>query len=151
MPFEQTQDLLNKLENVHLQLSSCYGKFENTNKEVKVKLLLQYLKDHETKLKTAIEEYEQEADVNTLHSYYQQSPEKEKWDYFASCTINDDTAFDDLVKQVLESDDAYVNILEEIFNASKTNQQKTLFADLLENAKQNRKKFVFDIMTLTHG
>ncbi len=151
MPFEQTVDLLAKLENVHGQLSNCYGKFENTNKEGKVKLLLQYLKDHEIKLKNAIQEYGLAADAKTLRSYYQQSPEKEKWEYFAACSINDDTDFDNLIKTVLESDEAYIGILEEIYNSSKTDQQKDLFGNLLESARQNRKQFVFNIMTMTHG
>jgi len=148
MAYEQTGDILKKLQNVHEQLAACYGRYENTHKGPRVQLLLQYLKDHELKLKSGMEEYEKVMGGSTLKTFHSKSPDKEAWETFAACNISQEIDFEALVKEVLETDDAYIRILEEIHSYSDTEKQRELFKNLIDEARQSRNRFVYNVMML---
>ena len=148
MPYEQVKDLVRKLARFHGEISSKFETMESSCRREKVKMLLDYMTEHEKKLETGLLEFEKTADPALMKTYFSFTPDRKRWEALQAMQLAEDASFRDAVDLVLEADQLLLDLLQEIVCNTETEDVHRLFQSLLENARKQRNKFVRDALML---
>ena len=68
MQIEQIKDILDWIVDFHQQMTQCYEHCAEQAESLRLKMLLEYLSEHESQLTQTISRYEEEADPRD-HEY----------------------------------------------------------------------------------
>lgn len=69
MQIEQIRDILNWIVDYHQQLAECYEHCADQSESPRIKMLLEYLSEHEKQLTHTIARYEEKADARDLNTW----------------------------------------------------------------------------------
>ncbi|WP_415891149.1 ATPase [Neptuniibacter sp. SY11_33] len=69
MQIEQISDILDWIVNYHQQIAKCYEHCSDQSESPRVKMLLDYIADHEKQLTLTIARYEEETELKDLNTW----------------------------------------------------------------------------------
>ncbi len=148
MSYEQVRDILNKTKELHRELSRFYEVLESRCKQQKVKLLLDYLHDRESKGEKQMEQFIREAEDSLMNAYYSFTPDQQKWNFLKEIEISPDASLQEAIDMVLKIDQYILDLLQEVAENSELDHVRLVFVNMLEHAKKERNRFVRDAMML---
>lgn len=141
MRFENTKDILNHISHFHDILSEYYHQISTETDSKRLKLLLDYLSDRETKIKNIINQYSDVASHKILDNWFQYSLCSDKMIELKRIMDSKILEVEKIVDLVVQFDDCFINMLKEIANNADNEATRELFINLIE-LEENEKKHV---------
>jgi regulator of replication initiation timing len=139
MAFEQVRDLLKYIEKFHHRLGEYYQNMEESLPDrEKLRLLYEYLSEHELRMERNLAAFEQEASAAILDTWFKYTPKRELGGLFAQLTMHPCMSVDEVINSVLQLDEHLLDLYHEIHEMTRSKEVKEVFANLYETGKQDR-------------
>lgn len=146
MAFETTKDVLAHAREFHTQLSDFFNLLSRKSKKQRVKLLLDYMSEHEKYLEETMSRYEEEVSAKILNTWFQYPPPKELLETCREVSINktDDLSVDDVIEMAVKLNQCLIDLYKEMIKNSETEQIRDVFTNLMEMEKRQELELVRD-------
>jgi len=138
----QTKELLKRIRNFHNKLNRFYADLGSVTKDEKVKLLLTYLKSHESNMEKELMQYSQEADKKVLDSWFTYTLDDRKWQFLDMMCVDEDMTVDDVMDTVLKADQYLQDLYGGLTRIADNREAKAIFETLHKNGERERRKIV---------
>lgn len=148
MSYEQVRDILDHLNKLHQQLHDYYEGLSRSCTKARLKMLLDYLGEHESLTQRQLKEYMDSADRSTLETYFSFTPDRDRWEMIQKLHITNDSSVSDVIDAILTVDDSLMSIFSEIIDNSESEKVRSLFKDVHKNTCDLRKKMVRNVMMI---
>ena len=140
--FEQTKEVLHHCQRFHRKVGAYYSQLKDHSNSARVQLFLDYLVDHEEKVATALERYEETAPPRVLNTWLQTVTVTESLPIFDRIEIDEDMSVDEILDIGLHFD----NVLRECYRVVRDNAEfgdvREAFQNLLEFEEQEKQTLV---------
>jgi len=146
MAFETTKDVLDHAREFHTQLSDFYILLSRKSEKERVKLLLDYMSEHEKYLEETLGRYEEEVSGKILNTWFQYPPPKKLLETCREVSINktDDLSVDDVIEMAVQLNQCLIDLYKEMIKNSETEQIRDVFTNLMEMEKRQELELVRD-------
>ena len=144
MRFQQTKDILDYARHFHKLIRQFYQRTSEAVDKNRLKLLLNYLAEHERYLEKSIAEYESTMPEKALKTWFPLSPCSEKIDNLSSLLDAQEPSVDEIVALAIYLDDCLIETYRQLAESAETNTVKDVFRNLLELEKREKYKMVRD-------
>lgn len=146
MAFETTKDVLDHAREFHIQLSDFYSLLSRKSEKQRIKLLLDYMSQHEKYLEETLARYEEEVSGKLLNTWFQYPPPKEILDTCRKVSISktDDLTVDDVIEMAVKLDQCLIDLYKEMIKNSETDEMREVFSNLMEMEKRQELELVRD-------
>lgn len=147
MPYEQVQNILDLARSFHRKLADFYQELDEATEEEKerMKLVLQYLQDHERTLDRKLSQFQTDAPKNILDTWVQFPPENRIDRIFDPKQIKSDMSVNDIVALTLDFDNALLQFYKKAQDVAATDAISEIFEDLYKEGKTERQNLVQSI------
>jgi len=144
MPYEQVRTIMGRAQRFHRKLSEFYQKLDETTPEEqeRMKLVLQYLQEHENKLERQLCDFEKDARPNAMDTWVQFPPDEDLEKIFDPSRLKPDMSINDIVVLTLEFDNTLLKFYERARDVASTREIGEMFDQLLVEGKRDRKALV---------
>ena len=128
MAFETTKEVLDHAREFHTQLSEFYSLLSSKSEKQRVKLLLDYMSQHEKYLEDTLTRYEEEVSDKILNTWFQYPPPKEILDTCREVSIKetDYLTVDDVIEMAVKLEQCLIDLYKEMIKNKKIIFQKHL-------------------------
>ncbi|MGD2089825.1 MAG: hypothetical protein PVH61_26860 [Candidatus Aminicenantes bacterium] len=146
MAIETTKDILDHVREFHTQLSDFYRLLSSKSETQRVKLLLDYMSQHEEYLEETLIRYEEEVSDKILNTWFQYPPPTELLDTCREVSINktEDLAVDDVIEMAVKLNQCLIDLYKEMIKNSETDYMREFFTNLMEMEKRQELELVRD-------
>jgi hypothetical protein len=146
MAFETTKDVLDHAREFHTQLSEFFSLLSKKSEKLRVKLLLDYMSQHEKYLEETLARYKEEVSEKILNTWFQYPPPKEILDTCREVSINEtrNLTVDDVIEMAVKLDQCLIDLYIEMIKNSETDQMREFFTNLMEMEKRQELELVRD-------
>jgi len=140
MRFESIHDVLEHARNMHQQVADFYRQLDDASAQTRVRMLLDYLAEHEQHLADAMHELGSEADPALLHSFLAHMPDPVQFDEALHTPIRPDMSVDEVLEIALRFDDALIALYQDLAEHTDNEAVRDLLNNLteLENLEKRR-------------
>jgi rubrerythrin len=144
--FEQVKDVLDYGKTVHADLRKFYASLNGEDQQERVKMLLDYLSRHEQHLEETMSRFEAVSHQDVLDTWMQYAPSINVLKLIGNQEIRPCMSVDEVVKLVVEFDDALVEFYREAANECDLPRVKEVFLNLIELENHEKLRHVRDAL-----
>jgi len=146
MAFETTKDVLDHARKFHTKLGDFYNLLSSKSEKQRVKLLLDYMSEHEKYLEETLCRYEEEVSKKILNTWFRYSPPKELLEICRGVSLNriDELSVDDVIEMAVKLNQCLIDFYKEMSKNSKTDLIREAFTNLMEMEKRQELELVRD-------
>jgi hypothetical protein len=138
MHYQTVKDVVDHSRQLHQDISGLYAKLSEDQTQVRVGMLLEYLKRHEDNLEQSLDQFESDKSQKVLDSWLQYTPDQDVSDVLLGLTISDHMSTDQVVDMALKLDDFFIELYQEIIDHSASSSVKVVFQNLLDMEQQEK-------------
>ena len=138
MHYQTVKDVVDHSRQLHQDISGLYAKLSEDQTQVRVGMLLEYLKRHEDNLEQSLDQFESDKSQKVLDSWLQYTPDQDVSDVLVGLTISDHMSTDQVVDMALKLDDFFIELYQEIIDHSASSSVKVVFQNLLDMEQQEK-------------
>ena len=138
MHYQTVKDVVDHSRQLHQDISGLYAKHSEDQTQVRVGMLLEYLKRHEDNLEQSLDQFESDKSQKVLDSWLQYTPDQDVSDVLVGLTISDHMSTDQVVDMALKLDDFFIELYQEIIDHSASSSVKVVFQNLLDMEQQEK-------------
>lgn len=138
MHYQTVKDVVDHSRQLHQDISGLYAKLSEDQAQVRVGMLLEYLKRHEDNLEQSLDQFESDKSQKVLDSWLQYTPEQDVSDVLVGLTISDHMSTDQVVDMAFKLDDFFIELYQEIIDHSASSSVKVVFQNLLDMEQQEK-------------
>lgn len=142
MSYVKMIDLLRRGEKFHNDLAAYYESLKESARREDVKMMLEYIKRHETFLAQTLKAYEAEAPSKVLDTWFQYEPEASLMDAINSVAIDPDMTPDDVIELAVKLDECLISLYKQMKEFSPPAEVLEAVDKLLEIEEEQRNKMV---------
>lgn len=146
--FVQTRDVLDFVREFHRNVSEYYESMSQIAEKNRVKMLLNYLGEHEKYLGECIEEFEENASPSLLASWFQFMPKDFPPDCFDDDKFEPTMGVDDVVSIALQFDDCLLKLYRVMAAEAELAEVQEVFAALLKMEEGEARTLARDTLWL---
>jgi len=140
MPFAQIVDILNNAVEFHKLLEDFYLKVENASEKGNVKILTDYMANHEKVLSEKLSQITKEEQQQIKETWIKYVPEYATCHCFDNLEIDENTTTADVIDAGLTLNQCLINLYEKIAEIAPTPEIKTLFSNLAVSEIAEKKR-----------
>lgn len=148
MQFPKLHDILDYVVKTHQQMSQLYQNLSHKAEQKKVKLLLDYLVEHEKAISSNLLEIEEHTPSQVLNLWYQELTRDPLFRQYHEKDYGKDISLNDVIQIALELDDRLIDLYQLLASHTKSNKAKETLNNLLYMEKQRKKQFMFNALQL---
>ena len=137
MRFEKVRDVLDHANNFHQQASEYYRQLADQVTSPRVKMMLDYLSDHEKTLRHGLQEYQENASANLLDTWLQFTHDESTLSALSDATqAGAGMTLDDVVDLAMKVDRCLIELYREMASSTDSKEVTELFLNFIELGKQ---------------
>ncbi len=148
MAYKKTRDVLDKMRLFHKQLSEFYAQMSERANRQKVKLLLDYMSRHETRLEGCLARYEDSAAKRVLDTWFQFVPPIAKREFFQDMELAPDMSVEDVIRTTIQFDNCLAEFCMQMSETAMSEEVRELFSCLLSMEKREERQAVRDALDM---
>mgnify|MGYP005725358349 CR=1 FL=1 len=148
MRFEKTKDILEHARHFHKLVSECYQQLSAGTEKQRLKLLLDYLAQHEKHLEEVLADYEETIPQNVLRTWFRLSPCQEKFDILKSLLKEQNPSIDEVIRNAVQLDDCLIDMYRKVAESAEVESVREVFKSLLDLEEHEKFKMVRDSLRL---
>lgn len=146
MRTEQVKDILEHTRHFHELISDFYQNLsQNTDKE-RLKIILDYLSEHELHLEKAFAEYEKTASKKILNVWLPFSPCQERLTEFKVQIQSEEITIKEIIQKVIELDDCVINMYRDLVSQADNQDVKDVFYSILDFETHEKRVAMRDLV-----
>jgi rubrerythrin len=146
--FKKTFEIIDYVRLFHEKMSEFYGQLREQTEKQRIKMLLDYLCQHERHREETLEEYKKGASSKVLNNWFKYVPENIPFDCFENIAINPDMSVDDVVDNALSLNNCLIEMYKGLIEVTKVEEVKEMFCSLLKRIEKEEKNLVRDAAML---
>ncbi|MCX4025675.1 hypothetical protein H0A36_20000 [Endozoicomonas sp. SM1973] len=148
MQFPKLHDVLDYVVKTHWQMSQLYQKLSHKAEQEKVKLLLDYLVEHEKAISDYLIKIEEHTPSQVINLWYQELTNDPLFRQYHAKDFDKDISLNDVMQIALELDDRLIDLYQLLASHAKSHQAKETLNNLLYLEKQRKKQFLLNALQL---
>ncbi len=150
MASKQIREILDQVRGMHRRMSACFHSIHEQTKDACLKLLTDYMADHESRIDQCIASYESDAAKGVLDTWLQFGDEDEVSERIEHTTFDDSMTPEELVSNALDIQRDLVKLYRELSEATSVPEVEELFSNLItleENKGRHYTRALSEMMT----
>jgi rubrerythrin len=146
MTIKTIKDILNYAREFHTQLREFYSLLSSRSEKQRIKLLLDYMSQHEKYLEETLSRYIEKVSEQVLNNWFQYPPPQEIITNYDKKNIekNENLTVDDVIEMAVKLDQLLLDLYNEIIKHSETDEMREVFTNLMEMEKRQELELVRD-------
>ena len=140
MRIETTKDILEHSRKFHKIIAEYYRKLSESSDKERVKLLLNYLEERESKIEETLEELEVTISPNVLNSWFSHSQCKNKLDELAQLVKKETTSVPEIIDIFVHLDDCLIDLYTKIVHNAENVEVQEFFKSLSKIQENHKLK-----------
>lgn len=144
MNFKTTRDVLDRVIEFHQQLHDLYQHLSDIAEKERVKLLLEYMAQHEEHLRESLAEYEGGASEKILNTWFKYVPSSTILKDCSETQLNPDMSVEEIIDTALRFDDCLVDFYKTMAENSGIEEIEKIFLNLSNMERHEKMNFVRD-------
>jgi len=141
MRFEKVRDVLEHAREFHHQVSACYQRLAQQAANKRVKLMLEYMSQHEKGLADGLAKFTADSTASLLDTWFQFTHDESTLNALQhQAEVSPDMTLDDAVNLAMQFDNCLMNLYLEMARATDSTEINELFVSLLELEKAEKLK-----------
>ena len=144
MSQERVLDIIDHARNFYTQLSNYYERLSDIADQERVKILLNYLSELETRHEQALAEYERTAPHEVIDTRFKYGIDKETAECFTTPTLSSDMDVDAVMREAMRLDQCISSLYQTAADRAQTDRIRELFTSLLEANKKDMRNLCRD-------
>ncbi|WP_163835167.1 hypothetical protein [Spartinivicinus ruber] len=148
MQFPKLHDVLDYVVKTHWQMSQLYQKLSRKAEQKKVKLLLDYLVEHEKAISDNLLKIEEHAPSQVINLWYQELTNDPLFKQYHAKDYGKDISLNDVIEIALELDDRLIDLYQLLASHAQSSKAKETLNNLLYIEKQRKKQFMMNALQL---
>ena len=152
MSVDQTRTILDHAREFHHQVGAYYHHLADHAARMRVRLLLDYMSQHEERLASALADYEGAAPANILDTWFQSAQDtdalKEVSKNLRTMHIDSQSDVDDMMQLGIELSGCLIAVYRDLAERAEPDSVRQVFENLLEMEERAQRQFVRDAQRL---
>ncbi len=144
--FEKAIDFMNFVKGFHHTFGKYFKSLHNESKNEKIKLILEYLHEHEAKMEKSIDEYEEGISKKVEETWFQFIDKHKAPECMKNLRIDSDLNVDDLIEISVKLDDCLIELYKSLAEASESTEVREVFESLASLETHEKRKTVRQIL-----
>ena len=141
MRFEKVRDVLDHAREFHHQVSACYQRLARQAANKRVRLMLEYMSQHEQGLENGLAKFTADSPANLLDAWFKFTHDESTLNALRQeAEFGPDMTLDDAVNLAMQFDNCLLNLYLEMARAAESTAINELFVSLLELEKAEKLK-----------
>ena len=145
MPLEQARDVVIQARTFHQELGLFYKKLEHHAHRERVKLLLEYLVDHERRMAEHMDALQESLPRTVLDTWFRNAPEMPAPVSMDTTGISPDMTPAEVICMALDLDERMLKVFKHVALQSPVQEVREAFMELYEEGRRERNKLVLDM------
>ncbi len=146
--YKKTSEIIDFIGSFHRKMSEYYMKLNEGTKKQRIKILLDYLLEHEKQREETLANYQKEASSKVLNNWFKYVPENLPYDCFDNVVIDPEMSVDDVVINALRLNDCLIEMYKDLIKETEVEEVKEVFNSLLIRLEKEEKNLVRDAAIL---
>lgn len=138
MHYKTVKDVVEYSRQLHHQLGELYHNLGQKQEQIRVSMLLEYLKRHELHLEKVLNEFEHDKSQMVLNSWFSYVPEQDLTQVLSTIDLHPNMSADDVVLMALQLDDYFIELYQSMLESANSPTVKSVFQNLLEMEQQEK-------------
>jgi len=134
-----TRDLLDKTKLFHKMIGNLYEEISNETGKPRVKMMMDYLIDHENELRDSLNEFENSSSKDILNFNFKYTPDTSLEHFFEGIDFSPDMALTDVLNIVLDFNDRLIAIYRQLAAEAESKDVSELFNSLALMEEKDRR------------
>ena len=144
MRFKNTRDVLNHVKHFHQEIGARYQRISGETDKKRLKMLLDYISEREQKLADAISVFSEGTSDKVLDTWFQYTSDDTPIQRLLDSDVSADMSPDDLMRVTMQISDHFNALYRDIVAAADSNEVRTVFQNLLDEAQKHKEKVARD-------
>lgn len=145
---KQTHEIIEDVRSSHKQMSDFFEQLHRKDEKEKVKILLDYLTQHEKHRDETLTKYEDETSSKAMDTWFKYIPINNISAYMENVRVKSNISVDEVVRIALELDDGFIEMYKRLIENSKNNDIRNMFSSLLNRLEHEKKNLSRDTLWL---
>jgi rubrerythrin len=148
MSYDPIRRIMNRSKEIHEGIRGFYERLSDQTEKKRVRMLLEYLKEHQKELENTLEDLKGQASQDVLDAWLQYRPEPSVEQMLPDMEFKPEMSVDELVQAALSIDDALITYYRRIAENTEFQEVKEVFASLAEKIENDKTKLALDSAAL---
>jgi hypothetical protein len=144
MSVEQTRTIIDHTRDFHKRISLYYHRLADSTQKQRVKLLLDYMSEHEKRLANYIEEYEETAPASILNTWFQSASNTDAGRLLQDIELGSNQSIDDIIDLGIQISECVLEVYRKLADQAEPESVQQIFASLLNMEEKAQKQFARD-------
>lgn len=144
MPVEQTRSIIDHTRIFHRRVSQYYHRLADSTQRGRVKLLLDYMSEHEQRLADCMAQYEVTAPEKILNTWIQIANTTDATKLMADAELVSGMSVDEIVDLGIRFSECVIEVYQQLSSQSEPESVQQVFANLLSLEQKALQQFVRD-------
>jgi hypothetical protein len=144
MSVEQTRHIIDHTRAFHRMASKYYHRLAESTQRDRVKLLLDYMSEHELRLAHGLAEYEESAPEKILNTWLQSSGTTDAVTLVTDTETVAEMSVDEIVELGIKLSDCVLDVYHDLSIRAEPESVRQVFANLLNMEEKSLQQFVRD-------
>lgn len=134
-----TRDLLDKVKLFHKMIGDLYEEIGNETERPRVKMMMDYLVDHEKQLGDSLNEFENSSSADILNFNFKYTPDTSLDHFFEGIDFSPSMTLSDVLNIVLDFNDRLIVIYQQLASEAESKDVSELFKSLAAMEEKDRR------------
>lgn len=146
MRIEQVKDILEHTRHFHELISDYSQKLSEHTDKKRLKIILDYLSEHEQHLEKIFAEYEKCASKKVLNVWLPYNPCQTHLSEFRNKLSSAEISVTEIAKKILDMDDCVIKMYKDLISKAENQDVKDVFHSILDFEKQEKRMAMKDLV-----
>lgn len=146
--FKQTSEIIDYGRLFHERMKDFYIQLHEKAEKQRVKMLLEYLSQHENHREETLAKYKKEASNKVMDTWFQYIHENIPSDFFENIKVESNMSVDDVVNSALQLNNCLIELYKGLIEETKVEEIRDLFKSLVKRLEQEERDLVRDASRL---
>ncbi|MDO6618069.1 MULTISPECIES: hypothetical protein [unclassified Shewanella] len=148
MRIQQLSEVLEFIAKSRLDMGQLYGRLHRNADSTRVKMMLEYLQQHQQHVHDSIENYIDEAPKRMLETWYKDITFEDFEKRCQDSTLAANMSEDDVLEMHLDLENRLIGFLEKTANSTEVTEIKDALLDLVRVEKTQQKRMVHSALRM---
>ena len=144
MSVEQARTIIDHTRDFHQRISSYYHRLADSTQQERVKLLLDYMCEHEKRLALGIEEYENSAPDSILNTWFLTPECTDATKFLEDIPLKSDLSVETIVELGIKATSCVMQVYKTLAEQAEPESVRQVFSNLLQMEEKSQQQFVRD-------
>jgi rubrerythrin len=144
MTTEQARSIIDHTRDFHRRISLYYHRLADSTQKQRVKLLLDYMSEHEQRLANCISDYEETAPTSIMNTWFQSASNTDAGKSLQDIELEPNQSVDDIIDLGIQVSECVLVVYRNLVDQVEPESVQQVFANLLSMEEKAQKQFSRD-------